>query len=160
MTQTHSNICQLIEQKLQALQNDISLVTSRSDEIKQRHSRLLQRQNDIIQSNGDSNIQDTDMIELNVGGTKMRVLRNTLTLIKGSRLDILFSGRWESKLLRDEDERAFMDVDPHSVKKIIEYLCLVKLKLDTTYDRNKVPDLPKVCVHERGVFDMYVDFFV
>ena len=49
-----------------------------------------------------SNIMDSDKIRLNVGGTEMYSTRETLTKIKGSRLEALFNGRWEDKLLRDE----------------------------------------------------------
>ena len=45
-------------------------------------------------TNGGYDTQGTDMINLNIVGEKMRVQSNTMTIIKGSRLEFLFSGRW------------------------------------------------------------------
>ena len=63
----------------------------------------------------------------NVRGTELFARRDTLTVVKGSRLEALFSGRWKNQLLRDESGRVFMDVDPSMFKKILEYLYMVKI---------------------------------
>ena len=49
-------------------------------------------------NNGGSDTQGTDMINLNIGGQKMRVQSNTMKIIKGSLLEFLFSGRWENNI--------------------------------------------------------------
>ena len=58
-------------------------------------------------------------------GTEIFACRDTLTVVKSCRLEALFSGRWENQLLRDDQGRVFMDVDPKSFKKILEYLYMV-----------------------------------
>ena len=45
-------------------------------------------------TNGGFDTQGTDTINLNLVGEKMRVQSNTMTIIKGSRLEFLFNGRW------------------------------------------------------------------
>eukprot|EP00745_Piridium_sociabile_P043591 TRINITY_DN89383_c0_g1_i1.p1 TRINITY_DN89383_c0_g1~~TRINITY_DN89383_c0_g1_i1.p1 ORF type:complete len:454 (+),score=38.21 TRINITY_DN89383_c0_g1_i1:53-1363(+) len=52
-----------------------------------------------------------DPIRLNVGGEQCTVKRDVLTAVPGSLLASLFSGRWDKSLLRDEDDRIFLDVD-------------------------------------------------
>ena len=59
------------------------------------------------------NPSPSDTIRLNVGGdTSFTTRRDTLTAISGSRLALLFSGRWDRSLRRDEKGRVFLDVDP------------------------------------------------
>jgi hypothetical protein len=105
----------LTDRKLQAFEEDILKFRTKSQELIERHSMLIQRQNDFTQvdeamsatgsDSASSNSISSDMLKLNVGGMKMHILRETLTLIKGSRLAILFSGtngtrsKWESKFL-------------------------------------------------------------
>ena len=76
----------------------------------------------------------------------------TLTVVKGSQLEALFSGRWENQLLRDESGRVFMDVDPAMFKKILEYLYMVKILDD-------LPPSPEVVDKDEEAVEMYVDFF-
>ena len=113
--------------KLHALEADVLNIREKSQILIDRHSALLKRQSDLTKEHGGSDISGSDMIMLNVGGTKMCVLRETLTLVKGSRLEVLFSGRWESKLLRDGEGNVFFDVDSRYFKKVIEYLYSVKV---------------------------------
>ena len=90
------------DRKLKALQNKIKALRDEGDELDERHAALLKRQKDLAHQHGGSKVQGSDMIELNIGGKKMYVLRETLSIIEGSRLEVFFSGRWESKLLRDD----------------------------------------------------------
>ena len=41
----------------------------------------------------------------------MYVTRDTLTQIKGTRLETLFSGRWYKHLPRDGDSRVFLNIN-------------------------------------------------
>ena len=94
----------------------------------------------------------SDIIRLNVRGTEFFARRDTLTVMKGSRLEAVFSGRWENQLLRDESGRVFMDVDPSIFKRILDYLCVVKIADDA-------PPLPEVVDEaDKAAFDMYVDY--
>jgi hypothetical protein len=51
----------------------------------------------------------SDVLRLNVGGTKMAVLRETLTSIPGSKLASEFSGRLDDSIARDRDGDFFID---------------------------------------------------
>lgn len=53
------------------------------------------------------------IINLNVGGEKMSTSRATLTLIEGTLLATMFSGKWEDKLMKDADSYIFLDYDPN-----------------------------------------------
>ena len=52
----------------------------------------------------------------------MSVTRDTLTQIKGTRLEALFSGRWDKRLPRDSDGRLFLDVNPKCFLAVVDYL--------------------------------------
>ena len=95
-----------------ALDAAILNVRNRSQQLTERYSKLIERQCDLTQKKDGSNIKGSDKIHLNMGGTNVYALRETLTLVKGSRLEVLFSGRWENKLLRDEEGSIFFDLDP------------------------------------------------
>ena len=85
-------------------------------------------------------------------GTELFARRDTLTVVKGSRFEALFSGRWENQLLRDSKGTIFIDFDPAIFKKILEYLYMMKISED-------IPPLPEVATEKKDMFDTYVDFF-
>ena len=59
----------------------------------------------------------------------MFVTRNTLTLIKGTRLEALFSGQWDKRLSRDEGGRVFLDVNPNCFGAVVDFLSKCKITL-------------------------------
>ena len=93
--------------------------------IRERTNNLIKRQRKNLSS----------IINLNVGGNKMRVSRNLLTYLKGSRLEVLLSGRFENKILRDNEDNIFLDVDPDIFRRVIESLYLIKI---ANSDKNKL----------------------
>ena len=52
------------------------------------------------------------IVHLNVGGEKMSTSRATLTLVEGSLLATMFSGRWDDRLMKDTNGCIFLDYDP------------------------------------------------
>ena len=56
------------------------------------------------------------------GGVIISVTRDTLTQIKGTRLEALFSGRWEKRLPKDGDGRVLLDVNPNCFRAVVDYL--------------------------------------
>lgn len=50
-----------------------------------------------------------DVLNLNVGGTPMAVLRRTLTQAKGSMLATKFNGHWDDSQTKDSEGRFFID---------------------------------------------------
>ena len=81
--------------------------------------------------------------------------RDTLTAVCGSRLEALFSGRWENQLLRDTKRRVFMDVELLVFRKILE--CLYMLKVAGRADASL--ELPSVSPEMKPSFDQYIAFF-
>ena len=59
----------------------------------------------------------------------MSVTRYTLTLIKGTSLEALFSGRWDKSLPRDKYGRVFLDVNPNCFGSMVDYLSKHKITL-------------------------------
>ena len=89
----------------------------------------------------------------------MYTLRETLTKIKGSRLEALFSGRWENKLLRDEQGRVFIDMDICFFKKIMEHPHSKKKSMNS--NNEKVSEWPPQLSSqsEQKTLDLYIDLF-
>ena len=65
---------------------------------------------------------DSDVLQLNIGGDKLAVLRRTLTSVEGSMLASRFSGRWDESLEKDSDGNFFLDLDLELFKPMINYL--------------------------------------
>jgi hypothetical protein len=135
------------------LDSSITKINDTHQALKKQHQHLIDRQEDLANQHGGAEIKLSDIIRLNVRGTEMFARRDTLTVVKSSRLEALFSGRWENQLLRDDQDRVFMDVDPKSFKKILEYLYMVKISED-----GDAP-MPDVDVSMKDMFDSYLDFF-
>lgn len=68
------------------------------------------------------NAAPSDVLHLNVGGTKMAVLRRTLTSIPGSMLASKFSGRWDESMERDRDGTFFIDQPFPVFELMVDYL--------------------------------------
>jgi len=83
---------------------------------------LNRNKNDIAQANGNPDAADDNRVEVNAGGKIMVAKRSTLTHMKGTRLEALFSGRWDDKLARDSQGCIFLDVNPTCFRAIIDYL--------------------------------------
>ena len=103
--------------------------------IRERTNNLIERQRKLLEQNGDSDVNLSSLINLNVGGNKMTVPRNLLTYLKDSRLEVLLSGRFENKILRDNEDNVFLDVDPDIFRRVIESFYLIKI---ANNDKNKL----------------------
>eukprot|EP00957_Ditylum_brightwellii_P189561 14429583-Ditylum_brightwellii.AAC.2 len=66
-----------------------------------RHKDIIDRQEALAYQHGGEHAKPFDIICHNVRGTELFSRRDTLTGVEGSRLEALFSGRWENQLLRD-----------------------------------------------------------
>ena len=71
---------------------------------------------------GNVDASDNDRVEINAGGKTIAARRSVLCQLKGTKLDALFSGRWEKKLLRDNSGRIFLDVSGDCFQAIVDYL--------------------------------------
>jgi len=63
----------------------------------------------------------SDVIHLNVGGTKMATLRSTLTYVQDSMLASRFSGRWDESIEKDKDGDFFIDQPNDLFLAMIDY---------------------------------------
>ncbi|KAL3762250.1 hypothetical protein ACHAW5_007199 [Stephanodiscus triporus] len=77
--------------------------------------------------------------EVNAGGRIVVAKRSTLTQIQGTRLEALFCGRWDKKLLRDSHGRIFLDVNPTCFRATVDYLNEVMISSE-----DSPPDPPSV----------------
>ena len=148
---------QIIDHKLDALAANLQSLRQKSEDLNKRRTDLIKRQNDMTLIHGDFNVKPSDMIHFNVGGTEMHVLRSTLTLVKGSRLEVLFCGRWENKLLKDEKGRVFFDLDPIYFKMVIQYLYWIKRNKSSNDDKKF--DTGFLNSNKKRTFELYLDFF-
>jgi len=94
----------------------------RESRLQERLDELNRNKNDIAQANGNPDAADDDRVTVNAGGKIMVAKRSTLTHMKGTRLEALFSGRWDDKLARDSQGRIFLDVNPACFRAIVDYL--------------------------------------
>ena len=84
-------------------------------------------------------MSNDDIINLNVGGTKLTTLRSTLCQVEDSLLARIFSGRWENNIRRDQDGAVFFDFNPQDFILILDYLRVKKIETP-----DNPPSLPKV----------------
>jgi hypothetical protein len=107
---------------LEDLDKEISALDEAENGLKERLHQLNQKKHEICQANGNLDSTDDDLVEVNAGGKIIVAKRSTLIQIQGTRLEALFSGRWDKKLSRDGHGRIFLDVDPTCFQAIVDYL--------------------------------------
>ncbi|KAL7468142.1 hypothetical protein ACHAXS_008384 [Conticribra weissflogii] len=90
--------------------------------LKKRLEKLNQEKVKISDEHGDLDADGEDLVEINAGGRVIAAKRSTLTQLNGTRLEALFSGRWDKKLQRDSNGRIFLDVNPICFQAIVDYL--------------------------------------
>ena len=94
-----------------------------------------------------------DIINLNIGGTKLTTLRSTLCQVEDSLLATMFSGRWEDNITRDKDGAVFFDFNPQHFILILDYLRIKKI----TTPENP-PPFPKVPEDQEESFYCLVQY--
>ena len=95
-------------------------------------------------------VKDDDIIRLNVGGQKFTTERSTLSQVEGSLFAIMFSGRWENRVKRDEDGVVFFDFNPQYFAYFLDYLRAKKIATS----ENPAPS-PKVSKdHEENFYNL------
>lgn len=110
LDETLANLTQLLKQKEQDLkERELAL---------ERATAVLNRDRSVVF--GDK--CDSDVLNLNVGGDKIAVLRRTLTSVEGSMLASRFSGRWDDSLEKDAEGNFFIDQPIELFRPMINYL--------------------------------------
>ena len=90
----------------------MSTLVEARDKINMGFEDLIKDQYALAAESGGIDVNGLEFLDIKAGGVIMSVTRGTLTQIKGSRLEAIFSGRWDKHLLRDGNGRVFMDINP------------------------------------------------
>ncbi|KAL7464241.1 hypothetical protein ACHAXS_004582 [Conticribra weissflogii] len=107
---------------LRDLDAQLDILDAKEKRLKERLSVLNDLKAKTFAENGNTDAHDDDLIEINSGGKIVAARRSTLTQLKDTRLEALFSGRWDEKLPRDRDGRIFFDINPTCFQAIVDYL--------------------------------------
>ena len=117
-----------------------SLLIAKEKELKEKEEDFDKRVK-LYESKHPSTGTDTDILQLNVGGsTSISVRRSTLTQFPDTLLAATFSGRWDESMEKDRDGNIFIDQDPENFLLLVNYL-----RLRMNNQSRKVPEkyLPK-----------------
>lgn len=115
---------------LRDLDAQLDILEAKEKRLKERFSELNDLQAKTIADNGSIDAHDDDLIEINAGGKIIAAKRSTLTQLKETRLEAIFSGRWDEKLPRDRDGRIFFDINPTCFQAIVDYLNELKISTE------------------------------
>jgi hypothetical protein len=147
----------LYGEKTQAVTEKCEAVLQCRQQLRDRFTQLEQRRSDLemkysacAELHGNVKADGNDTIQLNVGGLGVLVL----TLFPDTKLAVLFSGRWDKKLLRDKKNHIFLDVDPVCFQIILDYLT----QCSESPGDAPLPSLPEVSKELKSVFDQYCIF--
>jgi hypothetical protein len=66
----------------------------------------------IAKAHGNQDATDDDLVEVSAGGKIVVAKQSTLTQIQGTRMEALFSGRWDKMLQRNSRGHIFLDINP------------------------------------------------
>jgi hypothetical protein len=100
----------------------ISKLQDKERQLLDRLHKLEEEKFQTATVNGNVDISNDDLLEINAGGKIIAVKRGTLTQMHGSRIEAMFSGRWDKKLIRDGSGRIFLDVNGDCFQAIVDYL--------------------------------------
>lgn len=97
------------------------MIRARMEQLDEREKELEEMKRVIEQENPCMG-EPSDVLRLNVGGTRIDVLRRTLMSVEGSMLAAKFSGRWDDSLEKDSDGNFFIDQPIELFLPVIDYL--------------------------------------
>eukprot|EP00985_Skeletonema_marinoi_P012249 scaffold5875_cov110-Skeletonema_marinoi.AAC.1 len=100
----------------------INQLEEKEKQLLDRLSKLDDEKLKAASANGNIDVSDDDFLEINAGGKVIAVKRATLVQLRGSRLEAMFSGRWDKKLVRDSNGRLFLDVNSDCFQAIVDYM--------------------------------------
>lgn len=123
--------------------------------IKVRLEEQNKKKQKLTQACGDVDATDEDLVEINAGGKVITTKRAILTQLKGTRLESLFSGRWDKELQRDNNGRIFLDVNPVCFQLILDFL--VERSMAVAEDSIQEP--PSVDEEYKHIFEHQLELF-
>jgi hypothetical protein len=152
----------LYNKKTQESNEKCEVVLKCRQQLRDRFLQLEQRRSDLemkyiacAELHGNVRADGNDQIQLNVGGVGVVVKRSVLTLFPDSKLAVLFSGRWDKKLLRDKKSRIFLDVDPVCFQITLDYLT----QCSESPGNAPLPSMPEVSKDLKTSFNHQCTFF-
>jgi K+ channel tetramerisation domain. len=161
-TSHFTHLDQGLNSQMAHLQQKMAQINLDRDNINRRHNILMSRKKKLFQDEvtTSNKVSDSDIIKLNVRGRELYARRDTLTAVKGSRLQKLFSGYWDRRLLIDDDGYVFMDVDPMLFVKLLEYLYIIKLtsKSKASFQQIVATEVEEE-EEEKELLDNFLNFF-
>mmetsp|Transcript_34276 Transcript_34276/g.60254 ORF Transcript_34276/g.60254 Transcript_34276/m.60254 type:complete len:599 (-) Transcript_34276:206-2002(-) len=132
----------------------IDKLNCKEEELLKRLSDLDKKKLETAEANGNVDAADDDIVEINAGGKIVAAKRSTLTQLKGTRLEALFSGRWDKKLQKDSTGRIFLDVSPVGFQAIVDYLNEM-----TISSEDNPPVLPRVDDEHKHILQHQLELF-
>eukprot|EP00984_Skeletonema_dohrnii_P028612 scaffold18662_cov101-Skeletonema_dohrnii-CCMP3373.AAC.5 len=137
----------------------INKLEEKEKQLLDRLSKLNEEKLKTASANGNVDVSDDDFLEINAGGKVIAVKRATLTQLRGSRLEAMFSGRWDKKLVRDSSGRLFLDVNGDCFQAIVDYMN--ELAISSEDDPPMPPtvddELQHILSHQMNLFGLTVD---
>ncbi len=134
----------------------INKLEEKEKQLLHRLSKLDDEKLKTAADNGKVDVSADDFIEINAGGKVIAVKRATLTQtqLHGSRLEALFSGRWDKKLGRDSSGRIFLDVNSDCFQAIVDYLNELAISSDDDPPEPPTVDeeLQHILEHQMNLF--------
>jgi hypothetical protein len=117
-----------IESTTQSIyQTAIEIIRKPQEELEQEENQLkIDRKNLEEAKQIPKLIENIDIFQLNIGGEIIITTRETLTKISKSTLSLLFNGRWEHKLQKDQNGNIFFDFNPILFRHLLDQLQIVE----------------------------------
>ena len=102
------DVVEILIDDLEMSQDDLS---EARDKINNFFEDLKKDQDALATGKGGIDVDGSEILDINAGGVVMSVTKDTLTHIKGKRLEALFSGSWDRHLTRDNNGKVFLDIN-------------------------------------------------
>lgn len=115
----------LADQLISEIQKEKDALSKRETTLQEERDRF---ESEKLQMSAFKDSQEAagEIIELNVGGEVMATKRGTLTQLKGSLLEAMFSGRWEKSVDLDSNGRVFLDFTPAVFRLLLSHLRVIR----------------------------------
>jgi len=144
-------------------QATITKLNDKENELLQRIQDLNNEKHKVGILHGNINeVSKDDIVEINIGsspGTVITAKRSVLISVKGSKMEVLFSGRYDKVIKRDAVHGRILlpDVNPAVFQFIIAYL--EKLMEAEEANQTLFPDLPKLTDEYFHLLPQHLDLF-
>jgi len=154
LSSTNSLLKAALDNHEKHLSDQLADLDSRESSLTERINKLNKTKADTANGNGNVDASPDDLIEINAGGKQIVAKRSSLTQLKDTMLEALFSGRWEKRLQRDKNGRIFLDVNSTCFQAIVDYLNEM-----TISSEDNPPDCPSVDDENKHILQTQMELF-